>query len=82
MCSRSPPGLLEPPPLGKIGLPFAIPKLFLTSQYKLEVVEYKEVFMLFEKDKDSSLSFAELGTAMLTKLTLQLKSFFFQIKFS
>ena len=47
----------------------------------MEVVEYKEVFMLFEKDKDVVLSFAELGTAMLTKLTLQLTSFFFKITF-
>ena len=30
------------------------------------MAEYKEVFMLFDKDQDGVLSFAELGTAMKT----------------
>ena len=37
------------------------------STHKLEeeqVAEYKEVFMLFDKDQDGVLSFTELGTAM------------------
>ena len=39
------------------------------SEHKLEeeqVAEYKEVFMLFDKDQDGVLSFTELGTAMKT----------------
>ena len=39
------------------------------STYKLveeQVAEYKEVFMLFDKDHDGVLSFSELGTAMKT----------------
>ena len=39
----------------------------LQSTYKLveeQVAEYKEVFMLFDKDQDGVLSFTELGTAM------------------
>ena len=30
------------------------------------MAEYKEVFMLFDKDQDGVLSFTELGTAMKT----------------
>ena len=39
------------------------------STYNLveeQVAEYKEVFMLFDKDQDGVLSFSELGTAMKT----------------
>ena len=39
----------------------------MQSVHKLEdeqVAEYKEVFMLFDKDMDGVLSFAELGIAM------------------
>jgi len=39
------------------------------TAHKLEaeqVAEYKEVFMLFDRDQDGVLSFAELGTAMKT----------------
>ena len=39
----------------------------MQSVHKLEdeqVAEYKEVFMLFDKDQDGVLSFAELGIAM------------------
>ena len=41
----------------------------MQSEHKLEeeqVAEYKEVFMLFDKDQDGVLSFTELGTAMKT----------------
>ena len=31
-----------------------------------QLAEYKEVFMLFDKDQDGVLSFTELGTAMKT----------------
>ena len=37
--------------------------------HKLEeeqLAEYKEVFMLFDRDQDGVLSFTELGTAMKT----------------
>ena len=43
--------------------------VFYKSLHKLEeeqVAEYKEVFMLFDKDEDGVLSFTELGTAMKT----------------
>ena len=39
----------------------------MQSVHKLEdeqVAEYKEVFMLFDKDQDGVLSFTELGIAM------------------
>ena len=41
----------------------------LKSVHKLDeeqVAEYKEVFMLFDRDQDGVLSFTELGTAMKT----------------
>ena len=31
-----------------------------------QVAEYKELFMLFDRDQDGVLSFTELGTAMKT----------------
>ena len=31
-----------------------------------QVAEYKEVFMLFDKDQDGVLTFSELGTVMRT----------------
>ena len=49
--------------------PLHYPNYILQSVHKLEEdqdAEYKEVFMLFDKDQDGVLSFAELCTAMKT----------------
>ena len=50
-------------------VPKKVKKSLFQTVYKLaekQLAEYKEVFMLFDKDQDGVLSFTELGTAMKT----------------